>query len=45
MADVIHVIGGIRDLKVPTLSQVAYVNTEVINWCKADLVNHIVPRL
>ena len=45
MADVIHVIGSIRDPKVPTLLQVAYVDTDVINWCKADLLTHIVPRL
>ena len=45
MADVINVFGGIRDPKVPTLLQVAYVNTGVINWCKTDLVTHIVPRL
>lgn len=45
MADVIHIIGGIRDPKVPTLLQVAYVDTDVINWCKADLLTHIVPRL
>ena len=33
-ADVILVIGGIRDPKVPTLLQVAFVNTGVINWGK-----------
>ena len=44
-ADVIHVIGGIRDPKIPTLLQVAFVNTGVINWRKADLVTHIVPSL
>ena len=44
-ADVIHIIGGIKDPKVPTLLQVAYVNTGVINWYKADLVTLIIPRL
>ena len=45
MADVIQIISGIRDPKIQTLLQVAYFDTGVINWCKADLVTHIVPRL
>ena len=44
MADVIWVDGGARDLKVPTLFQVADVDIGVINWINADLVTHIVPR-
>ena len=44
MADVIWVDGGARDHKVPTLFQVADVDTGVINWVNADLVTHICPR-
>ena len=44
MADVIWVDGGARNPKVPTLFQVADVDTGVINWVNADLVTHIVPR-
>ena len=44
MADVIWVDGGARNPKVPTLLQVADVDTGVINWVSADLVAHIVPR-
>ena len=43
MADVIHVDGGARDPKVPTLFQVADVDTGVVRWVCADLVTHIVP--
>ena len=42
MADVIWVDGGARNPKVPTLFQVADVDTGVINWVNADLVTHIV---
>jgi len=45
MADVIWVDGGARNPKVPTLFQVADVDTGVINWVNADLVNYIVPRV
>ena len=45
MADVIHVDGGARNPKVPTLFQVADVDTGVINWVNADLVTHICPRV
>ena len=45
MADVIWVDGGARNPKVPTLFQVADVNTGVIKWVKADLVTHICPRV
>ena len=45
MADVIWVDGGARNPKVPTLFQVADVDTGVINWINADLVAHIVPRV
>ena len=44
MADVIHVDGGARDPKVPTLFQVTDVDTGVVRWVCADLVTHIVPR-
>ena len=44
MADVIWVDGGARNPKVPTLLQVADVDTGVINWVNADLVTHICPR-
>ena len=43
MADVIWVDGGARNPKVPTLFQVADVDTGVINWVNADVVTHIVP--
>ena len=45
MADVIWVDGGARNPKVPTLFQVADVDTGVINWVNADLVTHIVPSV
>ena len=45
MADVIWVDGGARNPKVPTLFQVADVDTGVINWVNADLVSNIVPRV
>ena len=45
MADVIWVDGGARNLKAPTLFQVADVDTGVINWVTADFVTHIVPRV
>ena len=45
MADVIWVDGGARNPKVPTLFQVADVDTGVINWINADLVTHFVPRV
>ena len=45
MADVIWVDGSARNRKVPTLFQVADVDTGVINWINADLVTHIVPRV
>ena len=44
MADVIRVDGGARNPKIPTLYQVADVDTGVINWVNADFVTHIVPR-
>ena len=44
MADVICVDGGARNPKTPTLFQLAYVDTGVINWVNADFVTHIVPR-
>ena len=45
MADVIWVDGGARNPKVPTLFQVADVDTGIINWANADLVTHICPRV
>ena len=44
-ADVIWVDGGARNPKIPTLFQVADVDTGVINWVNADFVTHIVPRV
>ena len=43
MADVIFVEGGARNPKVPTLFQVADVDSGVIRWVNADLVTHILP--
>ena len=43
MADVTWVDGGARNPKVPTLFQVADVDTGTITWVNADLVTHIVP--
>ena len=45
MADVIWVDGGARNPKVPTLFQVADVDTGVIKWINADLATHICPRV
>ena len=45
MADVIFVEGGARNAKVPTLFQVADVDSGVLRWVNADLVTHIVPRV
>ena len=44
MSDVIWADGGARNPKLPTLFQVADVDTGVINWMDADLVTHIVSR-
>ena len=41
--DVIWVDGGARNPKVPTLFQVADVDTGVVTWVNADVVTHIVP--
>ena len=45
MADVIHVIGSVKNPKHPSFFQVADVETRVVRWIKADLVTHIVPRI
>ena len=45
MADVIHVIGSVRNPRLPRFFQVADVETRVVRWIKADLVTHIVPRI
>ena len=44
MADVIWGDGGARNLKIPTLLQVAGVDTGVIDQVNPDLMNHICPR-
>ena len=43
MGDVIYKEGGARDPKVPTLFQIACVDTGVIRWVNAYLVTHVVP--
>ena len=43
MGDVIYKEGGARDPKVPTLFQIACVDTGVIRWVNADLVTQVVP--
>jgi hypothetical protein len=43
MADVIYVEGGARNPQVPTLFQVADVDSGEVFWVNADLVTHIVP--
>ena len=45
MADVIWVDGDARNPKIPTLFQVADVDTGVINWVNTDLVTHILTEL
>ena len=45
MADVIRVIGNVRNPKLPRFFQVADVETRVVRWIKSDLVTHIVPRI
>ena len=45
MADVIFVEGGARNPKVPTIFQVADVDSGAVRWVNADLVTHIVPRI
>ena len=45
MADVINLDGGARNPKVPTLFQVAVVDSWLIRWVCADLMTHIVPRV
>jgi len=41
--DVIYKEGGVRNPKVPTMFQVACVDTGVIRWVNAELVTHVVP--
>ena len=43
MGDVTYKEGGARDPKVPTLFQIACVDTGVIRWVNADMVTHVVP--
>ena len=47
MGDVIWMEGGAgaRDPRVPTLFQIACVDTGTIRWVNADLVSHIVRRV
>ena len=45
MADVIHVIGSVKNPKHPSFFQAAVVVTRVVCWIKADLVTHVVPRI
>ena len=45
MGDVVFVAAGARNTKVPTLFQVANVDTDFVRWINADLVTHIVPRI
>ena len=45
MTDVIWVDGGARNPKIPTLFQVADIDSSVINWINADLVTNICPRV
>ena len=45
MADVIYVERGARNPSVPTLFQVADVDSGEVLWVNSDLVTHIVPRL
>ena len=37
--------GGARNPKIPTIFQVAEMDTGVINWINADQVTHIAPRV
>ena len=45
MGDILHVDGGARDSKIPTLFQIADVDSGLVRWVNADLVSHIVPRV
>ena len=43
--EMIWMEGGARDPRVPTLFQIACVDTGTVRWVNADLVSHIVPRV
>ena len=45
MGDVLYKDGGARKPKVPTLFQIACIDTGTIRWVNADLVTHIVPAV
>ena len=45
MADVVNVIGSVKNPKIPEFFQVIYVDNQVTNWVNAALVSHIVPRV
>ena len=45
MGDMNGMEEGARDPRVPTLFQIACVDTGTIRWVNADLVSHIVPRV
>ena len=43
MGDVLYKEEGARNPEVPTLFQIACMDTGVIRWVKADLVTHVMP--
>ena len=43
MGDVLYEEEGARNPEVPTLFQIACMDTGVIRWVKADLVTHVMP--
>ena len=45
MGDILHVDGGARAPKIPTLFQIADVDSGVVRWVNADVVSHVVPRV
>ena len=45
MGEILHVDGGARAPKTPTLFQIADIDSGVVRWVNADLVSHIVPRV
>ena len=45
IGDVLYCDGGARDPNVPTLFQIADVDSGVVRWVNADLVSHVVPKI
>ena len=45
IGDVLFKEGGARNPEVPTLFQIACIDTGTIRWVNADLVTHIVPAV